>query len=367
MTIPLCLTDLGQDSGSLRRVSHGYATARSWSGLARRAASVATEVIRAAPFDAIYSLGRRASPPQRLEEGVDPTPQATRIAAYVHFSSRGRISEMVRQQLRFLAEAGFAIVFISMSTDIPQPDWEAVRHICALAVQRRNVGRDFGAWQDVIPIIRQRWPKPQELLLVNDSVLGPVHPMQPVITAMRSGGDGLFGLTESLQGGPHLQSYMLLARGRAAVDDVMLFLEQAFVSRSKWLLIQFTEIRLGRWMRQRGHRVAAVFGYDRLLRAALADPDEVARLITHNRKFAVLRQMPLEDQVALLHAWPLNPTHHLWHALVTQCGSPFVKRELVMRNPGKLPGVSDWAEVVPAEAPCSADMLRQHLETMRAA
>ena len=135
-----------------------------------------------------------------------------------------------------------------------------------------------------MPEVRRRWPHPDELILANDSVLGPIHPLAPVIDTMRAGGEGLFGLTESLQGGPHLQSYFLLARGKAAVADLMGFLQTLYVSHSKWLLVQMGEIRLARWMRRRGHRVAAVFGYDRLVQAAVADPAERRRLMGSSAK-----------------------------------------------------------------------------------
>ena len=39
----------------------------------------------------------------------------------------------------------------------------------------------------------------------------------------------------------------------------------------------------------------------------------------------------------MLHEWPLNPTHHLWHVLATKFQSPFLKTELILRNPGRLP------------------------------
>ena len=245
-------------------------------------------------------------------------PAATRIALYVHYSANGQVSDMVRYQLGLLGELGFAIVFISMAACIPEDDWQAARALCALVVQRENFGRDFGAWHDLMPEVRRRWPHPEELILANDSVLGPIHPFAAVIEAMRAGGEGLFGLTESLQGGPHLQSYLLLARGKAAVRDLMRFLQTLHVSHSKWLLVQMGEIRLARWMRRRGHRVAAVFGYDRLVQAAVADPAERQRLMGSNVDLRDLDRLAADQAAALLHEWPLNPTQHLWHVLATK-------------------------------------------------
>ncbi len=326
---------------------------------------VGREVLAALPRDVMRAM-RPTLAPRRIEDGAWPAASAKRIALYVHYSATGQVSEMVRYQLDQLNQFGFATVFISMAAQIPESDWQAARERCALVVHRENHGRDFGAWHDVMPEVQRRWKLPDELILANDSVLGPIHPFEPVIAAMRSGGEGLFGLTESLQGGPHLQSYLLLARGRAAVGDLMQFLRMLHVSHSKWLLVQMAEIRLARWMRRRGHRVAAVFGYDRLVHAALADPAERRRLMGSSAKLRDLDRLPAEQAAALLHEWPLNPTQHLWHTLATKFGDPFVKTELILRNPGRLPGVEAWPAVVPPNSACPLPMLQAHLETMTA-
>lgn len=367
MTEPLCLTDLHEESPGLRRLAHGFATSGSWLRLLKRAVFLGSELLRALPYDVPRLLTRRFSGFLRMEAGIEPRPEAKRLALYVHYSPNGAVSDMVRYQLALLEQAGFAIVFISMAARIPDADWQAVRGLCALVIQRRNFGRDFGAWQDVLPEVRRRWGVPEELMLVNDSVLGPIRPMTPVLETMRAGGEGLFGLTESLQGGPHLQSYMLLARGQAVAADLMRFVESMFVSHSKWLLIQLGEIRLSRWMRGQGHRVAAVFGYDRLVRAVLEDPDERERLTASNWHLRGLDRLSEDQGSALLGDWPLNPTHHLWHILAARFDFPFLKTELVVRNPGHLPDIGEWPTLVRSDSPCPVPMLRAHLATVGAA
>ncbi len=367
MTEPLCLTDLQQQGAGKRGTGLRRPTPRGLLRVLRRSVFLGTEVLRALPHDVIRLLTKRHNRLTRMEDGSEPGGGATRIALYVHYSANGLVSGMVRYQLDLLRQAGFATVFISMAATIPEADWHAVRGLCALAVQRRNFGRDFGAWQDVLPEVRRRWGVPDELMLVNDSVLGPIRPMAPVLAAMRAGGDGLFGLTESLQGGPHLQSYMLLARGRAVAADLMRFVESMFVSHSKWLLIELGEIRLSRWMRGQGHRVAALFGYDRLVRAVLRDPHERKRVIASNWHLRGLGRLPEDRCSALLDDWPLNPTHHLWHILAEQFDFPFLKTELVARNPGRLADVGEWPSVVRSDSPCPVPMLRAHLASVGAA
>jgi lipopolysaccharide biosynthesis protein len=321
------------------------------------------EVLTAIPLDLPRAL-RGPLVQFRMDPGVRPDPGATRIALYVHYSPSGCISEMVRCHLRLLRALGFSVVFISMSDRIVEHDWQAVRDLAALVVQRRNFGLDFGAWRDLMPEIRRRWSVPHELLLMNDSILGPIHPLAPTIDTMRAGGDGLFGMTESLQGGPHLQSYLLLARGLPAVEDLMRFVRNLYVSHSKWLLVRMGEVRLSRWMRRRGHRVAALFSYDRLVRATVADPTERRRLQVVYRRLRNLDQISNDDAVRALYHWPLNPTHHLWRVLAKQFDYPFLKTELIRRNPARLPGVTEWRTIVPPNSPCSLPVIEAHLATL---
>jgi hypothetical protein len=355
VTEPLTLTEL--------RDEPGRGTVRYWARAVRRSVRTARALLSVLPKDLARSL-RSASSLMRMEEGRMPGADLTRIALYVHYSVTGQVSAMVRVQLALLRQAGFGIVFISMAQRIPEDDWQAVRTLCALVVQRENFGLDFGAWHDLMPEVRRRWPALEELMLVNDSVLGPINPLAPVIDVMRAGGEGLFGLTENIEGGVHLQSYMLLARGRDAIADLKGFVRRMRITHSKWLLIERGEIRLARWMQRRGHRVAAVFGYNRLVRAVAADPAERRRIAASHLRLAELDRVTDEQVVALLHTWPLSPMHHMWHILATRFGGPFLKTELVLRNPLRLSGVGDWPTVVPQDAPCDVAMIRAHLRTV---
>ncbi|MDB5374955.1 MAG: Rhamnan synthesis protein [Belnapia sp.] len=361
---PYLLTELGEQPPGLRRAVHGYSTAGSWARLARRALQVGWEVARSLPRDALHRSSPGPSPLLRLEPGEDPRPMARSVALYVHYSGSGQVSAMVLAQLAGLAAEGFAVVFISMAPALPEADWQAVRARAALVVHRRNFGLDFGAWRDLAPEAARRWPGAEELLLANDSVLGPIRPMGPVLAALRSGGPGVFGLTESIQGGPHLQSYFLLIRGAAAIADLRHFLATLYVSHSKWLVIQRGELRFSRWMRRRGHRVAALFGYQRLVAATLADPVELAHLAAAHPLLRRLERLSPEARATALQDQLLNPSHHLWQTLVRRLGFPFVKTELVRRNPGRLLGVAGWPALVAPGAPVGEAEIRQHLDIL---
>ncbi|HEY8289953.1 MAG TPA: rhamnan synthesis F family protein, partial [Acetobacteraceae bacterium] len=348
----------------MRRAVHGFATSGTWLNIARRCGMIVHEVAAALPLDLARRLRTPRGAGMQIDTGDCCDPAARSVALYVHYAASGQISAMVLRQLRIIAGAGFAIVFISNAGDIPEEQWQGVRAEVALAIRRPNFGLDFGAWRDAMPEVQRRWPAIDELMLANDSVLGPIHALEPVLETMRTGGTGLFGLTESVQGGPHLQSYMLLARGPDAVADVMRFLRRLYVSHSKWLLIQFSELRLARWMRRRRHRVAAVFGYNRVVRAAVADPLQQQRLMATQPALKSLDQLAEDSKVAMLYQWPVNPTRHLWHILATRFAYPFVKTDLVLRGLSGHPDLDRWEEVVPPDAPCPLPLLRAHLDLL---
>lgn len=321
------LTDLPGAAGGLPRVLHGLAV-RSPATLLLRVAQVAAEVGRAALLDRLAPLRGtvlEVAPGRAAASGNS-------LALYLHWSPDGHISAMVRRQVALWRASGFNIVFITNASPPPQ-DWDAIGEDAVLRIRRVNTGRDFGAWRDAAAIAIARLGRPEELLLANDSVLGPFHPLPPLVQAWRAGGDGFFGMTDSLGGGPHLQSYAMLARGAAATAQTLAHLAEFRDSRSKWRVVQRGEIALTRRMQASGVRCAALFSYARL--SALADPQTRAQL---GRRFA---------DADAFQRYPLNPCHHLWRVLIEQMGFPYLKTELVRRNPGRLADVATWASLLP--------------------
>lgn len=350
----------GGAAGALRRLG-GLLAAIGQRG-AQRLVAIAWSGPATRLLDALDERRGRPDSVIRMEIGEDPAPESRSLAVFIHFSPDGTLTDMVLRQVETYRDLGFATVLVSNSPRFPEASWRAARQRAALVVHRSNAGLDFGAWKDVLPIVLARWPGTDEILLVNDSVLGPIRPLLPALSRMRDGGPGFYGMIESLQGGVHLQSWFTLARGRKAVDDLADFLATLRLSRSKARIIERGELRLARAMRDRGNRVAALYGYDALVEMAVSDPEHAAylrRALPHLR-FA---SDPVAMRAGLLRR-PLNPALHLWRVLAGPAACPFIKTELVRRNPAHLPGVDVWPGLVPADSPCTVEMLKAHLAAM---
>jgi lipopolysaccharide biosynthesis protein len=326
---PARLTDIGQLHAGSVRVLHGLGTRTSLGFLGRMAGAAS----RLAVDTLLDHLA-----PQRGEILQRQTGQASgtgaSLAIYVHWSASGRVSEMVLRQLAGWRGQGVDVVFVTNSAP-PVADIERVREHCVLYLRRSNIGLDFGAWRDGLAAALAEGAVPQELLLANDSVVGPLAPLGPLVERWREGGGGFFGMTESLAGGVHLQSYLLLARGPAAIADMAAHLAGFADVRNKWRVVQSGEIGLTQKMMRAGHRCAALFDYARL--CALARPSDFA---------ALGARFNGENSLCV---YPLNPTHHFWRLLLERTDFPFLKTSLIAHNAGRLPGVERWRDLLGAE------------------
>ncbi|MCR9149106.1 MAG: rhamnan synthesis F family protein [Rhodobacteraceae bacterium] len=299
-------------------------------------------------------------------------PPSSSVAIFAHFNPMARVSRMVEAQLRLLAAEGFAIDFVSMTPIAAPRDRQRIAAHVAHAVTRRNFGRDFGAWRDMWLLNRARYLEAEEVLLLNDSILGPIHPLGPVFAAMRDAGDGVFGLTDSPDRVPHLQSYFLLFRGRDAIRALDGFFEALHLSFNKRRMIERGEMGLARAMRRAGVPMRALFPYEDLELAVLNDTAALEALCAC---YPALRSdLPSPGDPAAnwhrarlwlssrLYDLSLNPTHYFWRLLVERFGFPYVKTELVVVNPARLPDLRGWLDALPEDSPVSAGDIREHLE-----
>lgn len=282
------------------------------------------------------------------------------VAIYCTWSPSGVASDMVLKQMAAYRDVGFDVVVVSNS---PVLDMR-LREEASWVIHRENQGYDFGAWKDAIPFIWSVYGEPDEVLLVNDSVLGPARSLQPVFAALRSRGEGMYGLTDCLLYMHHIQSYLTLFRGSAAVRSMVEFLEQMPEATTKGMAIHQGELMLSYWMTNAGHQVGAMYGYETTLQRLYRSEDGLDWLNAIRPPSRRDKDSPWawtrRAAIRRTERMPMNPCHHLWLPLL-RIGFPFVKTELVRKNPGRVPGVEHLDHWWPKDGPVSIDEVRDHL------
>jgi hypothetical protein len=59
---------------------------------------------------------------------------------------------------------------------------------------------------------------------------------------------------------------------------------------------------------------------------------------------------------------PLNPMHSFWDVLLAEFACPFIKRNLLGRNPARIRGLIDWAALLQKHTDYDIDLIYRHLK-----
>ncbi len=280
-------------------------------------------------------------PTIRSATPIRETMLGPKVVLFCHYDRAGRIREDLRHYLAELARAGFGIVFVSNAPRLQPAEMIFLQEHCAGVVLRRNAGFDFGAWKDALSAYALPRPETEMLVLVNDSVYGPIRPLWPALAAVDFAAADLWALTDSWQLRYHLQSYFLIAGPRALESAAwrQFWRRVRPLAFKRWVIRRF-EIGLSQAMLRAGLRLGAVWPYETLIDDVLADPPgkegekgDPLRAATRRHERAI--------RTAIAEGLPLNPTSDLWRPLLRR-GYPFLKRELLRENPTRVGDLWDW-------------------------
>jgi hypothetical protein len=299
-------------------------------------------------------IGMFRSPRQIISAWPAGAPTLTpRVAVFMHFDRKGRVSAPAMNYMKELVANGFCVVFVTNSGMLTQAAQTQLREVCAAVFVRRNIGYDFGAWRDVIDALKLPAANTCELLLVNDSMYGPLRPLAATLARMDYAAADIWGLTESWQQRYHLQSFFI-GFGENALQSPAFrkFWRQVQPVPAKGFIIRVYEVGLTQVMLRAGLRLKAVWPYEELVAQVTGQNvlDDIARAerfkTARNDPVLITRKLQIHrirDSAARQIA--LNPTADLWRQLLLS-GFPFIKRELVRRNPSQVEDLGDWVRVV---------------------
>lgn len=240
-----------------------------------------------------------------------------RVCLFAQYHPRQRLRAPLLRYLEALQDCGYR-TYVASSGEAPPPeaDQAALEATGATLFHRQNAGLDFGAWQH---LIREGCADGADrVLLANDSVFGPFHPLDAVIGRMEARGNDVWGLIESRQRSWHLQSWFLQFTGDAFRHELIRKLfAQPFERMDKDAVIERGELALGDAIRTAEMRCDA--------------------LIKHR------------DGTRSARHHTLNMMHLDWAHNLVSLGMPFLKIELLRLNPMRLPWAHEWDGLLRAQ------------------
>jgi hypothetical protein len=250
-----------------------------------------------------------------------------------------------------LTRAGFVVLVVHAGDSIGRGLDDMDRGDRFLYI-KRNIGYDFGSWAVGVYAVADLLRNVSELILINDSVIGPVFDIEKVLGKIRSAGADIVGLTDSYEHSYHLQSYFLWLGPRICRSSTLLvFMARYSFSSDKATVIREGELGLTRFFTEQGFEASALFTYEKVAGAWLDRAPHIVRTIedlpavsltrSNTDRPHSLRDNLLERMEAIVssivHGEPLNPAHYFWDVLVEDFGHPFLKRELLFINPSNVP------------------------------
>ena len=242
-------------------------------------------------------------------------------------------------------------------------------------LRRENIGYDFMSYKVGLLESGININTYESVLICNDSVYGPLFDLQVIIERMNKLSCDFWGMTRSLEGPPHLQSYFIYFNKPVLQSGhLVAFFTQVCIEQSKKDIIQKYEIGLTQYLCREGYKYAWV--------ATLPSLKEKVRLFCMKMNNVKFRGSNVKLPIALIRflirylrnfiaffntiilKGTINPSQYYWrHNL--QTGFPFVKIELLRKNPFKL---EDY-EVILGEIELKSEYpiryIRKHLDRTR--
>ena len=274
---------------------------------------------------------------------------------YAHYDKYSSFQEYVFNALGEIHRAGFTICLVSTSESIRPDEISRLKALTSILIIRPNLGYDFGSYKAGIAHLSELGILNCPLLLANDSVYGPFAELRPILKGSRE--YDLYGITDSIQDGYHLQSYFMLYSKELVNSDAFMqfwsFVSEAsevLDSNSKRQLILDNEIGGSQYFLRHGFKIGAAFAYSDLLRHSLSTYTDY--LATATREYG--------SKLSVFKVY-LNPSHSYWNVLL-DLGCPFIKRELLLRNP-LLINISDWGESIRRKYQYDLELILESVDT----
>jgi hypothetical protein len=226
------------------------------------------------------------------------------ICLFCSYDKENIIRDNVYYYLNELVLAGFDIVFISSSDIISEADLQKLSGYCIRIMNRENKGYDFYGWKTGL----EKYPQYNDhlgLLLVNDSVLGPLFSIKDIIPKLENCDADIIGMTECFRYHLHLQSYFLYCKKNVILSEEFIrFFREVKVLELKIAIIRKYEVGFSRILGRR-FRILALFGLEYI----------IAKIGYSKR--------PIR--------W-IEPTFHIWRPLITEFKFPFLKKSIFTRK-----------------------------------
>jgi lipopolysaccharide biosynthesis protein len=250
------------------------------------------------------------------------------LIVFVHFNPKNFFDEYVEYYIDKLLNIREPKEFVFVSTSaIEKKVAENLKSKGIEVIQRENIGYDFYSYK--LAIESKDMDRFSSVLICNDSVFGPFNDINTVYNSMQNSNHDIVGLTKNEEHNFHLQSYFILFKQSVIhSQNFKSFWNNVEIISDRSKVIEMYELGLSKFFIKHNFKLGA---YCHLT-------PNCSNLILHSeKKFKMLRKcLKYFFKGRLSRVQEINVTHLLWRYLITNYNYPFLKRELIDKNPERL-------------------------------
>ncbi|TGL16495.1 hypothetical protein EHQ46_18450 [Leptospira yanagawae] len=223
-----------------------------------------------------------------------------KLVLFSTFNLHGKITENLKFYLKNLYELGSDIVLVDTSPISLESEINSIKPYLNQYIWRENIGYDFGSWKTGL-FKTEQWREYNQIILTNDSIYGPLYPLNPIFQKFSSLDIDVWGLTDSFEFEYHLMSYFLVFQNKVINSDAFLKFWQNlnfYPTKLKKLLILEYEVGGTKYWLKNGFKLGSFIDYK------ILNPNIDTRYF-------------------------MNPTHVYWDKIIKDYNYPFIKRDLI--------------------------------------
>jgi hypothetical protein len=188
--------------------------------------------------------------------------EASRIAVLAHWSNNPTVSKSVNALIDELLLNSYEVVLVSACESQEELKFDNNQQEKITVLRKPNYGYDFGSWSVAVSYFPQIMSA-DEVLILNDSNVGPFGPIEDILCKMSESPYDITGITDSLQIRYHIQSYMMHFKNGALLNEaVSKFWREIYSQDDKMGVIQAYELGLTSRAQSNGLRVGAIFPWN---------------------------------------------------------------------------------------------------------
>lgn len=254
----------------------------------------------------------------------------------------GGIKNSTWKYLQELKENGFSICLVS-NAKIEHEDLEKLQNLCFEIIERENFGGDFAAYKYGILKHQNLIKKSKTLLIANDSVIGPVHPLKDMFDEMQEVKCDFWGAVDYHDIWKpkhyHVGSFFILCKNKVLNSDVFwCFWQNYKITSSRKKTILLGEIQFSQTLIKNNFQVQSFVNSQKILNLIeQKNVLEVLNLAVKDMHIFLLkpffkRLLNQNNQDDLKTFLTMQNKHKLQLILIDYFKYPFIKKDILSKD-----------------------------------